>query len=69
MEEEIKIKPDDKTIKTWKHHLQDEVDASFLYSEFADLEPDLIGKIYYLNLLKLKTGMLPVGKRCYQLMK
>ena len=29
-----------KTIKTWKHHLQDEVDASHLYSVFADIETD-----------------------------
>ena len=40
MEDQTKKKPDAKTIKTWKQHLQDEVDASFLYSEYADLEPD-----------------------------
>ena len=40
MNEQKKIKPDNKTIKTWKHHLQDEVDASFLYSVYAELEPD-----------------------------
>ena len=40
MEQQKKIKPDDKTIKTWKHHLQDEIDASFLYSVFANLESD-----------------------------
>lgn len=32
--------PDRKTLKIWKHHLQDEVDASFLYGVFASLEPD-----------------------------
>ncbi len=40
MEQQKKNKPDNKTIKTWKHHLQDEVDASFLYSVFANLESD-----------------------------
>ncbi len=38
MEQQNKIKPDNKTIKKWRHHLQDEVDASFLYSVFAQLE-------------------------------
>lgn len=33
-------KPDSKTLKTWKHHLQDEVDAKFLYEVFSELEPD-----------------------------
>ena len=40
MEDQQKIKLDNKTIKTWKHHLQDEIDASFLYSAFASLEED-----------------------------
>ena len=40
MENQKKTKPDTQTIKVWKHHLQDEVDASFLYSVFASLEPD-----------------------------
>lgn len=40
MENEKKARPDRQTIKIWKHHLQDEVDASFLYSVFASLEPD-----------------------------
>ena len=40
MEQQKQIRPDRKTIKVWKHHLQDEVDASFLYSVFADLESD-----------------------------
>ena len=34
-------KPDSKTLKTWKHHLQDEVDAQFLYKVFETLEPDV----------------------------
>ena len=33
-------KVDSKTIRTWKHHLQEEIDANFLYSQFAQLEPD-----------------------------
>lgn len=40
MENQEKMKPDAQTIKTWKHHLQDEVDASFLYGIFASLESD-----------------------------
>ena len=32
--------PDLKTLKIWKHHLQDEVDASFLYGVFASLESE-----------------------------
>ncbi len=32
--------PDRKTLKIWKHHLQDEVDAHFLYDVFASLEQD-----------------------------
>ena len=40
MEQQKQIGPDSKTIKIWKHHLQDEVDASFLYEVFASLESD-----------------------------
>ncbi len=40
MKAERKTKPNAATIKIWKHHLQDEVDASFLYGVFATLEPD-----------------------------
>ena len=40
MEQQKQDRPDSKTIKIWKSHLQDEVDASFLYSVFAGLEPD-----------------------------
>ena len=38
MEQQKLVRPNNKTIKIWKHHLQDEVDASYLYSVFADLE-------------------------------
>ena len=40
MEQQKQVRPDSKTIKIWKHHLQDEVDASFLYGVFAGLESD-----------------------------
>ena len=40
MEQQKQVRPDRKTIKVWKHHLQDEVDAGFLYSVFAGLESD-----------------------------
>lgn len=40
MEQQKQTRPDDKTIKVWKRHLQDEVDAGFLYSVFAGLESD-----------------------------
>ena len=41
MERQNQMRPDGKTVKIWKRHLQDEVDASFLYSVFAGLESDL----------------------------
>lgn len=40
MEQQERVRPDNKTVKVWKHHLQDEIDASFLYGVFAELEPD-----------------------------
>ena len=40
MEQQERTRPDAKTIKIWKHHLQDEIDASFLYGVFASLESD-----------------------------
>ena len=40
MEQQERTRPDAKTSKVWKQHLQDEIDASFLYGVFADLEPD-----------------------------
>ena len=41
MEQQKRTRPDSKTVKVWKHHLQDEIDASFLYGVFAELEPDV----------------------------
>ncbi|MYG00223.1 hypothetical protein F4212_13980 [Candidatus Poribacteria bacterium] len=55
MNEIKKIKPDSKTIKTWRHHLQDEVDASFLYSVFAELEPDPDRKDILLELADVES--------------
>ena len=40
MEQQKRERPDAKTCKVWKQHLQDEIDASFLYGVFADLEVD-----------------------------
>ena len=54
MEQQEKKKPDDKTIKIWKHHLQDEVDASFLYSVFANLESDPDRKEILLELAEVE---------------
>ena len=55
MNEQKKIRPDSKTIKTWRHHLQDEVDASFLYSVFAELEPDPDRKDILLELADVES--------------
>lgn len=55
MEQQEKIKPDDKTIKIWKHHLQDEIDASFLYNVFANLEPDPDRKDILLELAEVEN--------------
>lgn len=33
--------PEQKTLDTWRHHLQDEADAAFLYRVLADAEPNL----------------------------
>ena len=40
MEQQKQSPPDTKTVKIWKDHLQDEIDASFLYGTFAELESD-----------------------------
>ncbi len=55
MEQQKKNKPDNRTIKTWKHHLQDEVDASFLYKTFADLESDPDRKEILLELADVES--------------
>ena len=40
MQQQKRVRPDAKTIKVWRQHLQDEIDASFLYGIFASLESD-----------------------------
>lgn len=55
METQNEKQVDLKTIKTWKHHLQEEVDASFLYSEFAHLEPDPDRKDILLELAEVEN--------------
>jgi len=55
MNEQKKIKPDAKTIKIWRHHLQDEVDASHLYGVFAELEPDPDRKDILLELADVES--------------
>jgi vacuolar iron transporter family protein len=42
--------PDSKTISVWKYHLQDEIDAAFLYRVLADLVPGESRKRIYLQL-------------------
>jgi vacuolar iron transporter family protein len=41
---------DKKTINTWKYHLQDEIDASFLYKHLASLVTNEKNKSIYLSL-------------------
>ncbi|MDE0637117.1 MAG: VIT1/CCC1 transporter family protein [Candidatus Poribacteria bacterium] len=55
MEQQKEVKLDAKTIKTWKHHLQDEIDANFLYSAFANLEPDPDRKDILLELAEVEN--------------
>lgn len=55
MEKENNNKPNNKTIKKWNHHLQNEVDASFLYSVFAELELDPDRKDILLELADVES--------------
>ncbi len=55
MEEQQIDQPDGKTIKIWRSHLQDEIDASYLYSEFAMLEPDPDRKDILLELAEVEN--------------
>ena len=55
MEHEKKTKPDSQTIKVWKQHLRDEVDARFLYGVFASLEPDAERKEILTELAKVES--------------
>ena len=54
MEQEKETKPDAQTIKVWKQHLQDEVDAHYLYDVFATLEPDAARKDILTELAKVE---------------
>ncbi len=55
METQNVEKVDSKTIRTWKHHLQEEIDANFLYSQFAQLEPDPERKDILLELAEVEN--------------
>ena len=35
-----RIVPDNKSVSIWKNHLQEEIDASYLYKILADMEKD-----------------------------
>ena len=54
MEENKDTKPDAQTVKVWKQHLQDEVDARFLYSVFARLASDAQRKEILTELAKVE---------------
>ena len=55
MEQKNVTQLDAKTIKIWKHHLRDEVDASYLYTVFASLEPDSDRKDILLELADVEN--------------
>ena len=55
MEQEKKTKPDSQTIKVWKQHLRDEVDARFLYGVFAGLEPNAERKEILIELADVES--------------
>ena len=54
MELQKQTPPDTKTVKIWKDHLQDEIDASFLYGTFAELESDPERKKILSNLAEVE---------------
>ena len=54
MEQQERTRPDTKTMKVWKHHLQDEIDASFLYGVFANLESDTKRKKILIGLAEVE---------------
>jgi VIT1/CCC1 family predicted Fe2+/Mn2+ transporter/rubrerythrin len=53
---------DNKTIKTWKFHLQDEIDASFLYKHLASLVENEKNKRIYLSLGAVEDKHVAVWK-------
>ena len=54
MEQNKDTGPDARTVKVWKQHLQDEVDARFLYGVFASLESDAQRKEILAELAKVE---------------
>ncbi len=55
MEQKKETKPDAQTIKVWKQHLRDEMDACFLYDVFAGLEPDVDRKEILAELAEVES--------------
>jgi VIT1/CCC1 family predicted Fe2+/Mn2+ transporter len=53
---------DSKTIKTWKYHLQDEIDASFLYKHLAVMVENEKNKKIYLSLATVEDKHVAVWK-------
>jgi vacuolar iron transporter family protein len=53
---------DSKTIKTWKYHLQDEIDASFLYKHLAVMVDNEKNKRIYLSLAAVEDKHVAVWK-------
>jgi VIT1/CCC1 family predicted Fe2+/Mn2+ transporter/rubrerythrin len=53
---------DKKTIKTWKLHLQDEIDASFLYKRLATMEKNEKTRRIYLSLASVEDKHVAVWK-------
>ncbi len=53
---------DKKTIKTWKFHLQDEIDASYLYKHLATMEKNEKTKRIYLSLAAVEDKHVAVWK-------
>src|SRR5664279_3807393 len=53
---------DSKTIKTWKYHLQDEIDASFLYKHLAVMVDNEKNKKIYLSLASVEDKHVAVWK-------
>ena len=54
--------PDNKTIKTWKYHLQDEIDASFLYKHLAAMVNNEKNQRIYLSLAAVEDKHVSVWK-------
>jgi VIT1/CCC1 family predicted Fe2+/Mn2+ transporter/rubrerythrin len=53
---------DSKNIKTWKYHLQDEIDASFLYKHLAAMVDNEKNKKIYLSLAAVEDKHVTVWK-------